>query len=180
MKADPKPMDPEAQRARALARLDQDVVDLDDELRKLLAMVKYQREALQAMMTDGMGYKQLAVSQDVLKSLKELSTIFSVTTDCQVRLDKTQEIRSKKLDKNGYLRLARKLVMSLPDSERGHWISDLLLEHRAKKLTAPSPGGLAQIDKLIETFTDEEAQTPLADSHSPEASAVSDGDLDTP
>lgn len=173
MKADPKPMDPEAQRARALARLDQDVVDLDDELRKLLAMVKYQREALQTMMTDGMGYKQLAVSQDVLKALKELSTIFSVTTDCQVRLDKTQEIRSKKLDKNGYLRLARKLVMSLPDSERGHWISDLLVEHRDKKATSASVNGLDRIKKLIATFAEEEAQTP-------EASAVTDADLDTP
>lgn len=144
--------DPTALRTRELARLDQQVVDLDDELRKLLALVQFSREALQNQMTDGMGYKKMVILEKDLKALKELSTIFSVATDCQVRLDKTQEIRSKKLDKNGYLRLALKLVMSLSDAERGHWISDLLVLHRGKAATGPNVRGVHKIDDLIERF----------------------------
>lgn len=135
-----------------LAALDTTVVDLDQELQRLLSLVQFMREALQKRVVSGMGYKQESVAKEDLQALKELATVFSTATDCQVRLDKTAEIRAKKLDKAGYLRLANKLVMSLPPSERGLWIKKLLMDHRESRGNA---SGLHKIDSVIAKFDEE-------------------------
>lgn len=159
-------------RERALIRLDEEVIDLDDELAKLLAMIKMARESLQAEMVADMGYKRMATSGRILDQLKALTMIFSTATEAQTRLDKTEDLRSKKLDRSGYLKLAKKLIMSMPAGERGHWISRLVKDHRANMVAVNgNPHGASNVDRLIASLDAEIASGEASPVPVPDAQA---------
>jgi hypothetical protein len=124
-------------RTRILAGLHEDVIDLDEEGQRILALVKFAREAVTKQMTDGMGYTQVGVSKENLNALKELVTIFDKATESMARLDRTADLRSKKLTKDEYLAIAKKLVLSLGASERTGWLRTALDKHRALVASEP-------------------------------------------
>lgn len=160
---------------RAIARLHEDVVDVDDEAQRLLSLIKYAREAVTKSMTSGMGHKQEGVSRHDMESLKDLSAMFEKVSRSIGALDRTAELRSKKLTRTQYLDVAYKLVISLPWAERGRWLKRAVEQHNALCATLQRQSGVKQLQEAVPDIVVPEpppAQEPCAELGEPGEASV--------
>lgn len=144
----------EEARKRSLSRLHDDVVDVDDEAQKLLALIKFAREAVSKSMVSGMGYKQDGVSKQDLSALHDLSAMFEKVSRAIGALDRTADLRSKKLTRTQYLDVAYKLVVSLPWADRARWLRKAVDHHNVLCAGLVRQSGVKQAQEVMPSITE--------------------------
>jgi tRNA G18 (ribose-2'-O)-methylase SpoU len=86
----PEP-DVPVKRERALAETERMVKRLGDELDEMIKMFSWGRECLKNELTEGMGYKKMALSDKDLKKMKELAEMMNTVVSAKIRFDKASK-----------------------------------------------------------------------------------------
>jgi hypothetical protein len=114
---------PEQSRAEFVAKFDDKVIRLEDQLEQFIRLIAHQLEALKTEAAEGMGYKALTADATYLRKLKDLGATFNSATDASVRLAKTEADRAKKLTREQEAKACQVFVRALSDTERSEWLA---------------------------------------------------------
>lgn len=157
---------------RALVSLDAEVVDIDDEAQHLLALAKANREAFTRENLGTWGTDPEKLGEATIKKFGALVSSFEVIARTVNQLDKTRDLRAKKLRKEDYLKAAKALIRSLPERERAKILFELLTHHRrAQGGYAPTIRSLELEKEITEPAPPE---SPTAHAAEPEAEPTAD------
>lgn len=129
--------DAEKKLERALSRLDTEMVDIDDEAQRLLAVAKVARESFIRDITETRGWPPSQWGEAQAKVFKELTMAFSTVVKACDGLDKSRERRASKMKKEDYLKAATALIQGLDPKERAIWLRAMVNYHA----TVTPPGG---------------------------------------
>lgn len=88
---------PDQMRADLLAKYDKQVVRMEDVQRNAIKFLAWQLQALENEAMDGMGYKQLAVSGDIVNKTAKLTAAVNSLTESERRLQATRKQRADEL-----------------------------------------------------------------------------------
>lgn len=83
-----KTLEPEELRAKVRIEQERIVVRIQDELDRMIKLFSYARECMENELTDGMGYKKLAITDKDLKRMGELAKMCDTIVASKIRFDK--------------------------------------------------------------------------------------------
>lgn len=82
-------LDPDDLREKAKAQAKHLVQRLQDELDEMIKIAAHMREAYHNELMDGLGYKKMGVTPEMVRKGKELATMFDTLTSAKIRFDKS-------------------------------------------------------------------------------------------
>ena len=106
------------------------VVQMKDELNKMMDLVKHSREQLTAQLKDSYT-DSVGLEVKYLKALAELTRMFDNLTRSRIQLDKAERQLEREMSATDERRAALEHIMSLDPSDRGQAIKDLVQQHNA-------------------------------------------------
>lgn len=102
----------------AARKIQSSVVRIASELEDLLRIHVWARECLQNELTQGMGFKQMALSEKDLKKLRELTVSMAHLAETKIKWDKADKILQDSLTPAQERDAVFKYIMNLSGDER--------------------------------------------------------------
>lgn len=94
------------------------LVRLESELDSLINMFAWARKALENEMLDGMGHKQLGLTEPFVKKLKELTVGMNSVVETKIKYDKAKKQMASTMTAKEERDAVIKYIVALPSDER--------------------------------------------------------------
>lgn len=130
--------EPDELRALALAKLDVQVIRLEDELAEWLKLLSFLRTSLTNEAMSGMGYKQMAVNKDTVNKMKELSSAFRTAGEIKLKLDAKAKERAEEMTPEDEKAAVQTYIKAMDARERGVFLNSLVAWHNEVKFNSSS------------------------------------------
>lgn len=116
---------PDELRETAKARSKHLVQRLQDELDEMIKIAAHMREAYNNELMDGLGYKKLGVSADMVRKGKELATMFDTLTSAKIRFDKSLKQLAETMTPEEETAAVKTYIRSLNTVDRANLMRDI-------------------------------------------------------
>jgi hypothetical protein len=123
---------PDEHREKRTKRYGLETVQLQTELDHLIKILKFQREALENEMMEGMGYKQVGANSDIINKLKSLTLAFEKATTSKIKFDTHLKVLAERMTPEEELAAVREFIRALPNAERGIMLKELVAWHNVR------------------------------------------------
>lgn len=118
-------LEPDELREKAKAQAKYLVQRLQDELDEMIKIAAHMREAYNNELMDGLGYKKLGVSAEMVRKGKELATMFDTLTSAKIRFDKSLKQLAETMSPEEEKAAVKTYIRSLSVEDRKNLVKDI-------------------------------------------------------